>query len=74
MQTRQVERLVGPGRLAWIVATATSVWSDEDDAREFLSTPHPELERRTPLDPALTELGARRVEELDWKLFYGLSA
>ncbi|WP_436407330.1 antitoxin Xre/MbcA/ParS toxin-binding domain-containing protein [Burkholderia cenocepacia] len=57
MQTRQVERLVGPRRLAWIVATATSVWSDEDDAREFLSTPHPELERRTPLDPALTELG-----------------
>lgn len=70
MQTRQVERLVGPGRLAWIVATATSVWSDEDDAREFLSTPHPKLEGRTSLDVALTELGARRVEELLWN-FYG---
>ncbi len=53
---------------------ATSVWSDEDDAREFLSTPHPELEGRTPLDAALTELGVRRVEELVWKLFYGLPA
>lgn len=59
-------------RLARIVATAAFVWSDEDDARGFLATPHPELEGRTPLDVALTELGARRVEELLWKLFYGL--
>lgn len=40
------------------------------DAREFLSTPHPKLEGRTSLDVALTELGARRVEELLWN-FYG---
>ena len=61
-------------RLARIVATTAYVWSDEEDAREFLSTPHPELEGRAPLDVALTELGARRVEELLWKLFYGLPA
>ncbi|RQR81724.1 MULTISPECIES: antitoxin Xre/MbcA/ParS toxin-binding domain-containing protein [unclassified Burkholderia] len=61
-------------RLARIVATTTYVWNDEEDAREFLSTPHPELEGRAPLDVALTELGARRVEELLWKLFYGLPA
>ncbi|ELW9527407.1 DUF2384 domain-containing protein [Burkholderia cenocepacia] len=70
MQARRVEWLAAPGRVAWIVAAATSVWSDEDDAREFLSTPHPKLEGRTSLDVALTELGARRVEELLWN-FYG---
>ncbi|MEM5387856.1 antitoxin Xre/MbcA/ParS toxin-binding domain-containing protein [Paraburkholderia phymatum] len=61
-------------RLARIVATARYVWDDEGDAREFLNTVHPLLEGRTPLEVALTELGARRVEELLWKLFYGLPA
>jgi putative toxin-antitoxin system antitoxin component (TIGR02293 family) len=61
-------------RLARIVATASYVWADADDAREFLASPHPELEGRAPLEVALTELGARRVEELLWKLFYGLPA
>jgi uncharacterized protein (DUF2384 family) len=35
---------------------------------------HPLLDGRTPLDVAMTELGARRVEELLWKLFYGVPA
>ena len=61
-------------RLARIVATARYVWDDEADVREFLNTPHPLLEGRTPLEVSLTELGARRVEELLWKLFYGLPA
>jgi putative toxin-antitoxin system antitoxin component (TIGR02293 family) len=61
-------------RLARVVATAHYVWDDEADAREFLNVPHPMLEGRTPLDVSLTELGARRVEELMWKLFYGLPA
>ncbi|VXC81766.1 conserved hypothetical protein [Burkholderia sp. 8Y] len=61
-------------RLARIVATARYVWDDEADTREFLNTAHPLLEGRTPVDVALTELGARRVEELLWKLFYGLPA
>jgi len=61
-------------RLARIFATALYVWDDEDDAREFLNTPHPLLDGRSPLDVAMTELGARRVEELLWKLFYGLPA
>jgi uncharacterized protein (DUF2384 family) len=29
---------------------------------------------RTPLDVAMTELGARRVEALLWRLFYGSTA
>jgi putative toxin-antitoxin system antitoxin component (TIGR02293 family) len=61
-------------RLARVVATAQYVWDSDDDAREFLNAPHPMLEGRTPLDVAFTELGARRVEELLWKLFYGLPA
>ncbi|KKL31084.1 hypothetical protein WR30_30495 [Burkholderia contaminans FFH2055] len=51
-------------RLVRIVATTTSVWSDESDACGFLSTPHPELEGLALLDVALSEFGARRVEEL----------
>ena len=61
-------------RLARIFATADYVWNSEDDARAFLSAPHPMLQGRTPLDVSLTELGARRVEELLWKLYYGLAA
>ena len=61
-------------RLARVVATATYVWDDPHDAQQFLATPHPLLEARAPLEVALTELGARRVEELLWQLFYGLPA
>lgn len=61
-------------RLARVFATALHVWDDEADAREFLNTPHSLLGERLPLDVAMTELGARRVEELLWQLFYGLPA
>ncbi|KAG0189041.1 hypothetical protein DFQ28_003987 [Apophysomyces sp. BC1034] len=53
-------------RLARIFATADYVWDSEDDARAFLNTAHPLLEGRAPLDIAMTELGARRVETLLW--------
>ena len=56
-------------RLARVFATAEYVWNSEDDARAFLSTPHPMLQGRTPLDVSMTELGARRVEALLWKLY-----
>lgn len=61
-------------RLARIFATADYVWNLEDDARVFLGAPHPMLQGRTPLDVSMTELGARRVEELLWKLYYGIAA
>lgn len=38
----------------------------------LLTKAHPELGRRTPLDLAMTELGARQVEELLDRLFYGI--
>ena len=61
-------------RLARIVASAEFVWDDTAAARRFLTTAHPMLQNRTPLDVSLTELGARQVEALLWKLFYGLPA
>jgi putative toxin-antitoxin system antitoxin component (TIGR02293 family) len=61
-------------RLARVYATAQYVWDSEDDARAFLNTPHAMLQGRSPLDVSLTELGARRVEELLWRLYYGIAA
>jgi len=61
-------------RLARIFATTVEVWQSADDARLFLTTPHPMLQGRSPLDVSLTELGARRVEDLLWQLYYGIAA
>ncbi|MFI3135469.1 MAG: DUF2384 domain-containing protein [Methylococcaceae bacterium] len=61
-------------RLARIYATAQYVWNSEEDARMFLCAQHPMLQDQSPLDVSMTELGARRVEELLWKLYYGLAA
>lgn len=60
-------------RLARAFATALHVWASEGDARAFMHAPHPMLHDRAPIDVALTELGARRVEGLLWRLFYGVS-
>lgn len=59
-------------RLARVIAAAEYVWNDREDAREWLTRPHPELGKRTPLQSALTELGARQVEDLTERLFYGI--
>ena len=59
-------------RLARVIAAAEAVWDDQTDAREWLMRPHPELGNRTPIDCALTELGARQVESLIDRLQYGL--
>ncbi len=61
-------------RLARTIATAQYVWDSEDDARAFLITPHAMLQGRTPLEVSMSELGARRVEELLWRLYYGIAA
>jgi putative toxin-antitoxin system antitoxin component (TIGR02293 family) len=59
-------------RLARIIAAAEAVWDDQNDARKWLTTPHPELGDRAPIECALTELGARQVESLLDRLQYGL--
>ena len=61
-------------RLARVFATAQYVWNSDDDARAFLHAPHAMLWGKTPLDVSMTELGARRVEDLLWKLYYGIAA
>ena len=61
-------------RLARVVAMAEEVWDDRDQARRFLTTPHPEIGGKTPLDAALTELGARQAEEVMARILYGLPA
>jgi putative toxin-antitoxin system antitoxin component (TIGR02293 family) len=60
-------------RLARVIATAELVWDSTDDARAFLSTGHAMLGGRRPIEVALTELGARRVENLLWSLFHGVA-
>jgi putative toxin-antitoxin system antitoxin component (TIGR02293 family) len=59
-------------RLARVIAAAEAAWDDPEDAREWLTKPHPELGERTPMECALTELGARQVESLIDRLQYGL--
>ena len=59
-------------RLARVIASAEYVWDDSEKARRWLTKPHPELGRKSPVDAALTELGARQVEDLLDRIFYGL--
>jgi putative toxin-antitoxin system antitoxin component (TIGR02293 family) len=59
-------------RLARVIATAEYVWEDRDSARRFLTTPHPMLAGKAPLNAAMTELGARQVEDLLAKILHGL--
>ena len=61
-------------RIARVVANAEYVWDDREDARRFLTTPHPALRHKTPIDAAMTELGARQVEEILGQIFHGLPA
>ena len=59
-------------RLARVIATAIDVWEDRENAKIFLTSPHPFFNNRPPIEVAFTELGARQVEELLWGIFYGL--
>ena len=61
-------------RLARVIAMAENVWQNREQARRFLTTPHPEIGGRSPLDAALTELGARQAEDLMARILYGLPA
>jgi putative toxin-antitoxin system antitoxin component (TIGR02293 family) len=59
-------------RFARVVAIAENVWQDREQARRFLTTPHPEIGGKTPVEAALTELGARQAEEVMARIVYGL--
>ena len=59
-------------RMARVIALAEEVWQDPVETRRFLTTPHPEIGGKTPLDAALTELGARQAEMVMARILYGL--
>ena len=58
--------------MAAVLATAEDVWGDEEDAAEFLTSPHPMLGGGVPIDLALSEIGARQVEHILLSLDLGL--
>jgi putative toxin-antitoxin system antitoxin component (TIGR02293 family) len=59
-------------RLARVIALAEMLWDDDSDAKRFLATPHPELGGRKPIEAALTDLGARQVEDVVMRALHGL--
>jgi putative toxin-antitoxin system antitoxin component (TIGR02293 family) len=61
-------------RLASVIALAEYVWDDPEAAREFLTTPHPELGDRPPIEVAVDDFGARHVEEILHGILHGLPA
>lgn len=78
LQRREEEGRLKPAeserleRIVRLTALAEQVWESPEEALEFLTSPHPMLEGHAPLDLAATDLGARRVEALLWKLEYSL--
>jgi putative toxin-antitoxin system antitoxin component (TIGR02293 family) len=62
----------GGARLARVTATAEQLLRAHDEARDFLATPHPLLGGQRPLDVAQSEIGAQQVEEILWRMAYGI--
>lgn len=60
-------------RVARLLAQACRALGTEDEARAFMTAPHPALEGRSPVDAARTDLGPRRVERILNALEYGLA-
>jgi putative toxin-antitoxin system antitoxin component (TIGR02293 family) len=61
-------------RLARVIANAEYVWDDREEAHRWLTTAHPMLGGKTPVQASMTELGARETESLLASIFYGLPA
>lgn len=72
--TLNVEESQKTERVARVFSFAVEVWGDEAKARDFMTKPHPMLEDRTPFQASLSELGARKVEQLLGRLMLGISA
>lgn len=69
LSTAESERLE---RIARLTALASHVLESDVEGRRFLLAPHTLLGGHTPLELAVTDLGARRVEEILWRLEYSL--
>lgn len=59
-------------RLARITSLAEQVWEDRALAHEFLNSAQPQLGGERPVDLARTDLGAREVEELLFRIEHAL--
>jgi len=59
-------------RLARTFALANYVFDDLNDARAFFTNQHRALNGRSPLDVSTTELGAIRVAQLMYQLYFGV--
>jgi len=59
-------------RLARTFALANYVFDDLNDARAFFTNQHRLFNGQTPLDIAMTELGAIRVAQLLQQLYFGV--
>jgi putative toxin-antitoxin system antitoxin component (TIGR02293 family) len=60
-------------RVARLFVHARRALGTEEEARAFMTTPHPQLDERSPIDAARTDLGTRRTEQLLNALEYGLA-
>ncbi len=60
-------------RVARLFVHARRALGTAAEAREFMTTPHPLLDARSPVDAARTDLGARRTEQILNALEYGLA-
>ena len=78
LQRREASGVLSPEeserleRVARLSALAEYVWESRDAAQQWLTTPLPLLGDEAPLDLAATDLGARRVEDVLWKLEHSL--
>ena len=59
-------------RLARMFSIACEVLEDEEKAREWIRRPLAGLGGKTPLDLLHTEAGTKEVEELLWRIEYGI--
>jgi len=58
-------------RLDHVLELAVRVWGNEDDAADWLNSPHPELDGATPFSLLKTEAGGRAAEALLAALEFG---
>lgn len=60
-------------RIARLSVQACRALGTAAEAREFMTTPHPELDGRRPIDATKTDLATRRTEQFLNALEYGLA-
>ena len=60
-------------RVARLFVHARRALGSEAEARVFVTAPHPELDGRSPVEAARTDLGTRRAEQILNALEYGLA-